>query len=472
MNPLTSQEREWIESYLNGTMGPEAFGALQDRMMESPELRKAMRRCLSLDYLLQEGGRELEEVTSAPLHVAESNPLPPGRAEAWQPKLWAIAASIAALAGILTVSLRDSNADVATISAIHGPVQWTTNEGETLDQLQPGTAVDGGLLESLLPESWIELAFQDASKLTLSGRSTLMLSAGERKRFHLREGSLSAEVTPQPENRALVVHTPTAELSVLGTRFDVDAQQDATKLIVNEGTVQLKRLVDGSSTEVTGGHQVVASFNDAHKLKVVPRGMAKKAWQSNLAKEVTFGNWSTDFGKLAIANLKKLVASGEISTAEGVARYQEMLSIAAKKGHLRADAKSTRAGKGAKAIVVLSLLKGENSPIIVPDNARFRIRGRLEGSAVVEFGFTTCRPEGRFAGKFSTERTLQNSREEGFEIEITLDSFQPIHQKFEAAVTDMEIRDWWCATENQTAQLEITHIELLAPAQENPASSL
>ncbi|MDG1892863.1 MAG: FecR family protein [Verrucomicrobiota bacterium] len=461
MRPLTSQEREWIESYLNGSISPEAFEDLQDRMIENPVLRKAVRRYLSLDYHLQEGGSALEEATSAQRGVGDSQAATFKAHRSWPRTVWAAAASIAVLVVGLSFFLRESKASSATISAIHGPVQWTNSEGQTLDRLQPGTSLDHGLLESLLPESWIELTFQDASKLTLSGHSTLMVSVGKRKRLHLRKGSLSAEITAQPENRTMVLHTPTAELRVLGTRFDVVAQSDVTKLIVNEGRVHLKRLFDGSTAEISGGQQVVADIHDTQKPKVVPRGNARQVWQSDLAKEVTHGNWSTDFGKHAIGKLKKMVASGEINTDEGLAKYQEMLKMAAKKGHLKADAKSTSPGKGAKAVVVISLSKGTESPITVPADARFRIRGNLETSAVVEFGFTTYTTDGRFAGKLSTERTLHNLGEEGFDIEIALDTFLPRHPKFGAPVTGMEIRDWWCATRDQQAHMVITHVELL-----------
>ncbi len=473
MSSFTSQEREWIDSYLNGTISPEAFESLQERMMESPALRKTMRRYLNLDYQLQEeGGSDLDEATPARVGLLDPEPVESTGNGIWPYKLWAVAASIAVLAAVWALSSRDSNAEGATISAIHGPVQWTNNQGQTLDQLQPGTTLEGGLLESLLPESWIELAFQDNSRLTLSGHATLMIAAGERKRLHLRNGNLSAQVSPQPKHQAMVLHTPTAELSVLGTQFDVDAQQDATRLIVNEGRIQLKRLADGSSTEVRGGHQVVAAINDPRELEAVPRGKAKEGWRSDLAAEVTYGNWSTDVGKLAIGQLKKLVASGEITTEEGIARYQEMLRIAAKKGRLRADAKSTRRGKGAKAIVVLSLSKGSDSPVIVPEEARFRIRGHLQASAVVEFGFTTYHPGGRFAGKFATQRSLEEEGEEGFELEIGLSAFESSHQESEQRVTGMEIRDWWCATGDHEAQLEITHMELLAPSRQQPIDSL
>ncbi|MDA7614471.1 FecR family protein [Verrucomicrobiales bacterium] len=462
MKELSSQEREWIESYLNGTLSPGAFEALQDRMMQSPALRKAMRRYLSLDYHLQDGGSELERVTPSPI-IDFSQPPSSKTNKPWYRTIWA-AAAIALLAAGLTFSLRVSRAERATISAIHGPVQWTNSEGQTLDQLQPGTSFDGGLLESLLPESWIELAFQDGSKVTMSGHSALMVSAGERKQLHLRHGILSAEVTPQSDGFPMVVNTPTAELKVLGTQFDIDARRNVTKLIVNEGRVQMKRLVDGSSAEVNEGHQVVAAVDGTHKLEVLPRGKAKRVWRSDLAKEVTYGKWSTDGWKLAIKELKKMVASGEISQAEGIAKFEDMVRLAKGKGRLKADSKSSGPGKRAQAVVVLSLSRGSDSPVIVPENAKFRIRGNLETSTTVEFGFTIYRPSGQFAGKYSTERILSNSGEDGFDIEIALDLFQPNHQKNEHAVSGMEIRDWWCATKNHAARLEITHVELLTPS--------
>ena len=51
---LSEQEQEWLDAYLDGTIGAEDFEHLQDRMMEKPELRAVMRRYLSLDHSLRE----------------------------------------------------------------------------------------------------------------------------------------------------------------------------------------------------------------------------------------------------------------------------------------------------------------------------------------------------------------------------------------------------------------------------------
>ncbi|MFT4641579.1 MAG: ferric-dicitrate binding protein FerR (iron transport regulator) [Verrucomicrobiales bacterium] len=460
MNELSAQELEWVESHLNGTMDPESFEALQDRMMESPALRKVLRRYFNLDYHLHHHAGDLDLATRPRFTAMDRSETPRADQKPWHRSIWAAAAAIVVLAAGLTFSLRDSNAKNATISAIHGPVRWTNNAGHTLDHLEAGSTFDGGLLESLLPESWVELAFQDGSKVTMSGHSTLMVSAGEQKQLHLRQGNLSAEVAPQPESMPMVVNTPTAELKVLGTQFDVDAERNATRLIVNEGRVQMKRLVDGSSAEVPRGHQVVAAVDVTHKLEVVPRGKARQAWRSDLAKEATYGKWSTDLGRLAI-KLKKMVANGEMSKAEAMAKYKEMAKFDDDIGRLKADSKMSNPGKAAKDIIVLSLSKETNSPVIATVGAKFRIRGNLEAPATLEFGFTTYRPGGSYAGKFRAMKSLQASGEDGFDIELSLKSFRPIHQKVENIASAMEIREWWCASEDHGAQLEITHVELL-----------
>ena len=51
---LSDQEQDWLDAYLDGTIDPEAFETLQDRMMESAPLRAVMRRYLLLDDTLQE----------------------------------------------------------------------------------------------------------------------------------------------------------------------------------------------------------------------------------------------------------------------------------------------------------------------------------------------------------------------------------------------------------------------------------
>jgi hypothetical protein len=356
-----------------------------------------MPRYLSLDFHLQNEGRDLEKSAMAPWLEVEAAGKPPTVIErkSWRPSFWAAAAAVVALAASLVFSLRDSKADIATITAINGSVQWTSGDGHVRDDLEVGTQLDGGLLESLLPASWVEFAFKDGSKVTVSGQSTLMLSASERKELHLRQGSLSAKVAPQPEATPMLVHTLTAKLDVLGTQFNVDAEPTLTKLVVNEGLVRMKRLVDGIATEVPEGHQVTAALDDDRALEVIRRGQPKKLWRSDLAKEATFGKWSSDLEALAI-KLKKAVASGQLNESEAIAKYKAAANFAESDGSLKTRSKVGKSGMGAEHFVMVSLSKGNDAPIAVATGAKFRIRGSIKADAAVTFGFTTQHPNGGY----------------------------------------------------------------------------
>ena len=462
MKEMSSQEQEWIDAYLNGTIDPEDFNALQDSMMASPALRSVMRRYLSLDYHLQNDAGELDSATAPWLEREEEQYRTKTTDRMfWRPSFWAAAAVVMVLGATLVFSLRDSKADIATITAIHGPVQLTSSDGQVRGDLEVGTVLNGGLLESLLPASWVEFVFKDGSKVTVSGQSTLMLSSSDRKELHLRQGSLSAKVVAQSESTPMVVHTQTAKLDVLGTQFHVDAESTSTKLIVNEGLVRMKRLADGSDADVSAGSQATAAADDNRELEVVPRGKAKQMWRGNLAEEAIYGKWSSGLEALA-TKLKKAVASGKMSEDAAMAKYKATANFAVSDGLLKTRSKIAEHGKGSEHIVMVSLSKGNDSPIIVAAGARFRIRGTIQADAPVTFGFTTQHPSGGYAGKYVSTQTLKASGDE-FDLELPVADFQAVHRGGEHSALGMEISDWWCSTSQHEADLEITHVELLVP---------
>jgi ferric-dicitrate binding protein FerR (iron transport regulator) len=89
-------------------------------------------------------------------------------------------------------------------------------------------------LESLSADSWGTLEFRDGSIVTISGRSVLTISERERKELHLRHGRLSVSVARQPADRPMFIYTRTAELEVVGTQFNLDAESSRTSLAVND----------------------------------------------------------------------------------------------------------------------------------------------------------------------------------------------------------------------------------------------
>lgn len=79
------------------------------------------------------------------------------------------------------------------------------------------------------------------------------------KTVDLVDGSVTADVVRQPAGRPLVIRSPLAEATVLGTKLTFSAEADSARLEVWRGRVRLKRRADGASIVVTTGHRGVVA---------------------------------------------------------------------------------------------------------------------------------------------------------------------------------------------------------------------
>ncbi|MBA4388968.1 MAG: hypothetical protein C0404_13385 [Verrucomicrobia bacterium] len=111
--------------------------------------------------------------------------------------------------------------------------------------------------------------FKEGTTIELNEKSLLVVGkavprvgspagASLSKTLKLDAGSLVAKVDPQPANAPMIVTTPQAEMTVLGTRFSVAALADRTRLIVEQGKVRMRAAGDtGAEQEVAGGSVAV-----------------------------------------------------------------------------------------------------------------------------------------------------------------------------------------------------------------------
>jgi hypothetical protein len=76
------------------------------------------------------------------------------------------------------------------------------------------------------------------------------------KRFVFNTGKLDASVGRQRVFKPMLIRTPQAEARVIGTRFTLTAETNATVLSVAEGKVKFTRLSDGKSVKVSAGHSI------------------------------------------------------------------------------------------------------------------------------------------------------------------------------------------------------------------------
>jgi hypothetical protein len=293
----------------------------------------------------------------------------------------------------------------------------------------------GGTLEALGADSWMSLEFRDGSAVTVSGPTTLTLAEDGQKQLHLREGSLFARVARQAQGRPLLIHTRTAELEVLGTQLDVEAEPQATRLNVDEGRVRVTRLVDGRVAEVPARHQVVASADRAVAMSPTPRAEAVDRWKSRLTASV---------GK-------------PLPPESGLpARLRAMPIILSR----------PRQGTFAVFVAAFGVAQADAPPVRLEAGSRFRIRGRIGSAHDLGFGVTMKRSGGSFGGKFEAivpGRELA-AKDGGFDLALDPAILRPLQPGAAGTPVGSEVEDCYVFTVNLDAGLEVIEVELLPPA--------
>ena len=265
-----------------------------------------------------------------------------------------------------SVQEASSQISIAKVVGLSGSLIWTGDRGEIRRELEVGTELPGGTIEGIAPDSWFELQFVDGSTVMISGTSMLTFSDSDQKVLRLKEGRLSASVRPQPVGKPMLIHTHTALLEVLGTRFKVEAGLASTALNVSEGTVRVRRVNDRREVNVEARHRLVAEADNDLVAESVPDSVSE--WKSQLhRKPDSYGKWqpATD-DKPASLKAIPLVPP----------RFPDITLY----------------------LAGMSVDRDDDSPVVIQPGSRFIVRGRLNSEAPVHFGILVSHPNGEFAG--------------------------------------------------------------------------
>jgi ferric-dicitrate binding protein FerR (iron transport regulator) len=104
------------------------------------------------------------------------------------------------------------------------------------------------------------LEFADGTRIVVDANSQIEVpQAGSVVHLRLLAGTMEVDAAPQPPDRPLVFATDHARYVVLGTRFRLYREAEASRLELDEGKVRLERQVDGQSVDVTAGHVAIAN---------------------------------------------------------------------------------------------------------------------------------------------------------------------------------------------------------------------
>jgi hypothetical protein len=163
---------------------------------------------------------------------------------------------------------RGPSGPVARIERVSGTAFILDNARRI--EAKQGTAVQlGGGIMTVGRDSRVAISFPDRTTFELGGNTAVVQIAdgdagGARgKEAFLARGRLTADVVPQPAGRPMLITTPQAEATVVGTRFSLAVDGRATRLDVEHGLIELCRLSGGDPVVVhTAEYALVNEGND------------------------------------------------------------------------------------------------------------------------------------------------------------------------------------------------------------------
>lgn len=394
----------------------------------SARLERDAAACDLLAEILMQGTAVREYAQAHPQTMASAVRVP----QRWQAWLWPLAAAAAVvLAAVNWMQNGRAETSVMRAAEVSGSVRWTGQRGSVVDSLAKDTALGGGTVETVSDDAALTLVFRDGSLITLMAHSAATISDDGQKHVHLREGNLSADVRPQRSGRPMLIHTPTALLEVLGTRFEVDSDSANTRLAVNEGRVRLTRLMDGRMAEVPAQHEAVASLSGA-EMSVMPRRQPEVLWRADIAAGPagTQGRW--------------LPAEG--GKAPRIAAEPVFVP------------KSSR-GPVTIHRVGLTLPWQERANLQIRPNSMVRLRGHATKSAALEVMLACMKTTGGYAGNWFQQRSISAGE---WQMELPVSAFRHWRADAKNAPQEsLELRQMAIYTIGTDAALEIESVEVL-----------
>lgn len=480
MNDQNEFQELWND-YLEGEITSDGINELQNYFASDEHLLKQSVDSFQIHRLLGYDAKSDEQrdafVKSTMAQVLSSqqvirkssepstSPMIPHTGRSQKSLTWRLLASALVLAASVLIALSyfsgssaNRKAIIAKTTNVHGTIEWTHENGVVETLTETNVPLTGGTLETMTSESTITMQFTDGTTVTLDGLSLLTISEQQQKILRLKRGNLSADVAPQPNSKPMMVFTEAAELRVVGTQFNVNAQGESTKLIVNEGEVLLKRTTDGESVNVVPQHQVVASLRDAKQLRSVKRARQAHVWKSDLQSETSHGKWIPSKMEL-VRELKLAVANGKLTQAEATRIYKKAASLNDQQGST--FALRSRFGLS----VVVSVNQQATVPVVLEQNSSIRITGRAYAATDLVVGITTNHLDGGFSGKYQQHVDLTDLLDPAtheFTLDIPINSMSRINSNFPASPIGKEFVSCWCShPTNKVTKIELTDIEIV-----------
>ncbi len=252
------EQMELVRRYQGGEATLEEAERLGALLLGDAALRRDFLAYARMDAALAAAVRPPLEVAKVPVR----KPL------RWHvPLAWVAAAALVVAGGVWLSRPEPASVRLATAS---GDVRvW---------RAQVTTAVQAGFV--LKAGDWLLTGKDSAAEVEFSGETTRLgigaeaefgvVTALPDKQLKLTSGRLTASVARQSASHPMMIRTPTAKAEVLGTKFEMSATKEATRMTVTEGRVLIARTDDENGVVVEARQTADVSEKDPVRVQAMP----------------------------------------------------------------------------------------------------------------------------------------------------------------------------------------------------------
>ena len=271
---LPAQEQAWIDALLDGSIDESAFESLQQEMLLRPELRRIVRRALSLHH----GLRERAEATSIDSPWLKLEPEPAKvvsfPATPWysRPFPMAIAAGLAFLLGLAIMHFGNPKGvpfEHAAVQPDRPPLETEAEGFAVIRNLFDATWPAAGDIrregdslgaEVLRLQSGVaEIQFYSGATMVVEGPAEIALRSAWEARCQV--GKVRMRVPPAA--RGFKLHGPETEIVDLGTEFGLEVRDGKALVEVLDGEISFKHRKGPERIVTKGGAWRLPNDGDA-----------------------------------------------------------------------------------------------------------------------------------------------------------------------------------------------------------------
>jgi ferric-dicitrate binding protein FerR (iron transport regulator) len=276
--------RDLVESAVNGEASAELLAQLEQRLLVSEVARDFYLEYVNLHSALRR--RFLAAADGAlgsPAELADFRFAVAGESFPVRRRRWLHWVSLALTAAVVLVAAlvwrqqvsANMSREIATIQAVEG--EATLLVAEVSRVVKVGDALRGGGTLRVGDEAArVTMEYPDGTQVRLHSGAVVQspVDRGD-VRLRLLAGSMEVDAAEQSPDRPLVFATEHSRYVVLGTRFRLYHEQEASRLELNEGKVRMERPLRGETVDVEAGSVAIAAEQTPVEIQPLSTGVAE-----------------------------------------------------------------------------------------------------------------------------------------------------------------------------------------------------